>query len=65
MNSRCFFREVSNTTHWFSSRWLSAKSAVWLLLAYSQLRILRSPDIGHEYTNRKSRHRRARLQMLV
>ena len=65
MKSFCFFREVSKTTHWFSSRWLSAKSAVWLLLAYSQLRILRSPDIGHEYTNKKSRHRRARLQMLV
>ena len=48
MNSRCCFREVSKTTHWFSSRWLSAKSAVWELLAYSQLRILRSPDMGHE-----------------
>ena len=65
MNSRCCFREVSKTTHWFSSRWLSAKSAVWELLAYSQLRILRAPDIGHEYTNKKSRHRRARLQILV
>ena len=65
MNSRCCFRAVSKTTHWFSSKWLSAKSAVWELLAYSQLRILRSPDIGHEYTNKKSWHRRARLQMLV
>ena len=48
MKSFCFLRLVSNTTHWFSSRWLSAKSAVCELEAYSQLKILRSPLMGQE-----------------